>query len=1062
MSFAELVASPDLEAITLVEAKVGKELEGNSWNATGGGSWWAIHVDGEIVALKENGVVLTEQVNVAACDGAAGSWFYDHANQRIYVHPTDSDAPDTVVGADYKYTIIGYIWFGFTNSQQVDNPIEFPPQDADNDIYYLPYLNSKSIPKLLQQVDDFFMRGSPTYKGRVSFINDGYWYGVLQNYLWHNAPVAIKIGEKDDVYGDYTTIFIGKIRNPTVGDSEASLEVLDDRVGELTEIPTSRYDTGTYPNLETSAEGVVIPILFGYKTNITPIQINSVTFVYKIAGHALQSIDAVYKNDVALVGGGVDYTADLPNGEFTLTADPGTEIVTCDAKGAKCDYDTGLYTENVADILYYTLNTVLGVAAARIDTPSFDSLKAAKSLRVAEYIDTAMGAMSFIQLLQRTAVFKFTPLLSGKYGVEHYEDTIPAGVPVLRDEDLSDFLLLYQTDGIYYEVVVRYDRDPSTKEWKNVTYQAAKVDYRYRDRSTLVIESALRIEGEAEGLAEYFSQITDTPYKKVEATVGPVVLDRSPTEKLYITKSVTGDDGTEIAVLTDAVYRILSLRKDLRRFKPEIISQDDEQTYGVVHMNIAHNNAHADSHSNVAHDNTAYIDAHSDVFHQNIAHINVAHDNVAHDDSAHSNIAHGDSAHDNTAHFDDAHENTPYLDEAHANEPHIDSHGDSHTDSAHLNDIHANEPYIDSHGDSHSDSAHNNDPHANEPHIDSHGDSHTDSAHLNDVHVNDVHVDSHGNVPHDNTAHNNDPHANEPHHDAPYSDDHDNIAHIDEAHANEPHIDSHGNVPHDNVAHVNEAHDDHTDGIPHENYNDDFYQDHTDEEHEDGPPYGDTAHADTSHTDTYNDSAHEDTVHFDDPHDDYHSNIAHIDSAHENTVHFDDAYQDTSHTDSHFNTPHSNTPHFDDAHGNLAHVNAYYDSAHEDTVHFDDAHENIVHTNVHYNSAYEDTPHFDDGHGNIAHANVHYDGAHEDTVHFDDAHENIAHLNDLHANEGHHDYAHADDIHGNIPHDNSVHDNIAHDNVPHGNSHSDSAYVDDHTDLHTDSHTNISHLNSNY
>jgi len=875
------------------------------------------------------------------------------------------------------------------------------------------------------------------YKGRVSFINDGYWYGVLQNYLWHNAPVAIKIGEKDDVYGDYTTIFIGKIRNPTVGDSEASLEVLDDRVGELTEIPTSRYDTGTYPNLETSAEGVVIPILFGYKTNITPIQINSVTFVYKIAGHALQSIDAVYKNDVALVGGGVDYTADLPNGEFTLTADPGTEIVTCDAKGAKCDYDTGLYTENVADILYYTLNTVLGVAAARIDTPSFDSLKAAKSLRVAEYIDTAMGAMSFIQLLQRTAVFKFTPLLSGKYGVEHYEDTIPAGVPVLRDEDLSDFLLLYQTDGIYYEVVVRYDRDPSTKEWKNVTYQAAKVDYRYRDRSTLVIESALRIEGEAEGLAEYFSQITDTPYKKVEATVGPVVLDRSPTEKLYITKSVTGDDGTEIAVLTDAVYRILSLRKDLRRFKPEIISQDDEQTYGVVHMNIAHNNAHADSHSNVAHDNTAYIDAHSDVFHQNIAHINVAHDNTAHTNAAHSNIAHGDSAHENTVHFDDAHENTPYLDEAHANEPHIDSHGNQHTDDAHLNDLHANEP-----------------------HHDSHGDSHTDDAYLDEAHVNDIHIDSHGNVPHDNDAYLDEAHENEPHHDVSHTDAHTDDAHLDEEHANNPHQDTHGDS-HDNTAHINEAHDNHTDGFPHEDYNDDpLHQDHSDEEHEDGSPHGDTAHED-DHQDWHNNDVHEDTEHFDDAYEDTHGNIAHIDTAHENIVHFDDAYEDTAHTDVHYNTPYDDIPHWDDPHGNLAHSNFHWDSEHENTIHWDDAHDNVAHTDVHYDSEHENTIHWDEPHGNEAHTDVHYDSEHENVIHWDDAHENEAYLNEAHTNEGHHDYAHGDG-HGNVAHDNSIHNNLAHDNLAHGNSHSNSAYADDHTDSHTDSHTNISHLNSNY
>jgi len=91
-------------------------------------------------------------------------------------------------------------------------------------------------------------------------------------------------------------------------------------------IPTKRYNTTDYPNLEERADGMPIPLCYGAVTNITPVIIDQVTHKYKICSNTLASIDEVRADGVALTGGGTDYTADLANGEFTF--DTGSPLCT--------------------------------------------------------------------------------------------------------------------------------------------------------------------------------------------------------------------------------------------------------------------------------------------------------------------------------------------------------------------------------------------------------------------------------------------------------------------------------------------------------------------------------------------------------------------------------------------------------------------------------------------------------------------------------------------------------------------------------------------------------------
>ena len=89
-------------------------------------------------------------------------------------------------------------------------------------------------------------------------------------------------------------------------------------------IPRHKYWIADYPNLDPNADGRIIPDFFGQKTNITPVCVDMTTLRYKLANcdiRAIFSIDEIRAGINVLVPG-VDYTSDLPNGEFTIKGTP--------------------------------------------------------------------------------------------------------------------------------------------------------------------------------------------------------------------------------------------------------------------------------------------------------------------------------------------------------------------------------------------------------------------------------------------------------------------------------------------------------------------------------------------------------------------------------------------------------------------------------------------------------------------------------------------------------------------------------------------------------------------
>jgi len=424
--------------------------------------------------------------------------------------------------------------------------------------------------------------------GRLDFINDGYWYEAVQDHLWHRKELIARYGTVGMDLSDFGTAFIGLTKEPVVSDTVASMEITDTKVLTYKQIPATKYWTSNYANLVDGAEGLPIPIIYGEVANVTPTEIDTTTFKYKISVHALESIDAVYKDGEALVGGGVDYTADLANGEFTLDADPEDAIITCDVKGRKCDMEDTSYTENVADILFDILVTYVGVDKENIDYASFLDLRSGRTQDHMLYLDVAETAMEPIRKLMASALFHLIPLPNGKLGAFRYVTGVDADTPRIIEEEHIGFSINYNTAGVYSRVKVRYNRNPGDSNYENIIRTNDDVLRKYGIDETFLLTSTLRVKADAENIGDFYSDLLKDPMRKVEDNLPLKLFGIRPAEKIILNKDREDRDGTNIAVLSEAPYRVLRSEKSFATGRVDIEAWEDLQSAGETYCEVCY------------------------------------------------------------------------------------------------------------------------------------------------------------------------------------------------------------------------------------------------------------------------------------------------------------------------------------------------------------------------------------------------------------------------------------------------------------------------------------------
>lgn len=712
----------DSKKLLVFEACPGKQLNAFTWALVNPGTYQTTFTHGEIVKIEVDGIELTKVATQALCESTAGSYCQDFFLSYLFIHLSDGGDPSDFVSPDYVYDIVAFVWHCFVNRQgtNIRGPrgaflapsqiMGYTPSGCTYPHYYEPSLKSNSLSELSAGIADHFESAMQTSFGSISIVNsEGKWYGLVDDWYWGNKDARVLIGELGDAYGDLETIFIGKIQSPEVSDEEVSFDLLDTREGSLQSIPPEHYDLATYPAMNADDVGKPIPILFGEKTNITPVCID--TYIspggrtYKISQthfgsevFELESIDAVYHKGIALAEL-TEYTKDLHNGEFTLLFDPGDGLVTCDAKGIKDEFSfdaspfggaTGNYSENVADHLFFILHVLNEIPVDQIDLTSFYDLQTVRTQAVAFYLDEDTATIDVNRFLQQTSLYHFLPLLDGTFAAKYYRKTVPAGTLELRNYDHAGFKKSRPSDGVFRDVFLKYAKDPTTGEWKQLVHSEGRVKQQHGTKNPFTVETALRDDAEAATVLAFYVSLLKDPQTIIDTSISMVGKDLLPTDKVYVNRDIVAD-GKSVTVCEDDVYVVLESRRNIEQGRIALKLQLDSQlAIYTQHADTPHADVpHAD-HSDTIHEDDDHGDDHTDDAHSD-------HDDHyytdAHEDDVH--VDHTDGVHEDQAHTDhndgtytDVHEDVAYDDVPHVDTSHVDHddtlHTDSHTDVSHI------------------------------------------------------------------------------------------------------------------------------------------------------------------------------------------------------------------------------------------------------------------------------------------------------------------------------------------------------------------------------------------
>lgn len=516
-------------------------------------------------------------------------------------------------------------------------------------LQYHAFLHASSIPSVYQAVGDYYQIDTRFEFGSVNYNNNGFFYERKNLYLWHNRKAQIKFGEFGSNYSDLETVFTAATRRPAFGDAYCVIDHIDIRVSDLAKIPNRRYTLAETPNMDASFANKVKPVLMGEKTDITPVYIGQIggqwaehftDTTFNGDSFPANSVVEVRKDGITLATP-ADYNVNLNLGYIRLTADPLNSEIRIDAQGVVVDFEDGSYSTNVADFIYFILVELNGVDPDEVNIKYLLSLKTNRTQQVAEHLKEDEESIEVTKRLMRSATFHCFPLASGKYITRYFDPVVPDDTPQFKNEDIKSFKEIEETDQCFKEVVIQYDKNPSTGVWLEAFSSKECVESLQRIKQRLILQTSLVNSAEAETLADFFLDLVESPPDKLHSTIDTKALLIDPTFLGIFSYTRRGDDGFEFNILEDDVYRLLELTKNLHTAETIAVGTKSMQAAGVSrHVDVTH----AD---------------HSDSVHGDTAHVDVPH--ADHTDGGF--LDHSDSPHTDT--------------------PHIDTHTDLHTDVPH-------------------------------------------------------------------------------------------------------------------------------------------------------------------------------------------------------------------------------------------------------------------------------------------------------------------------------------------------------------------------------------------
>ena len=311
---------------------------------------------------------------------------------------------------------------------------------------------------------------------------------LIQNNVWGNKTVLIYLGE-GSVLANYSQVFEGRVRFPNGwrwNENEAEITVNDRRTMDSKDLPiksdgmgsTLRYVTGEFPTMETKSITDPKQILIGDWSStagserIRAICVNTTTRKFKIAGHAIQSIDKVYKQEGLTAFTAVTFSSGSPSdASFILDVayDPARDIITVHAKGAETS--SGTLIETPSRTIKYLLQTHLGIATTDINQTVFTQLETDATQKLRNHLTKVQSSKEiFGDIARDVGIDMF--IKDGKYHAQTSTvGTDLSGIDTFGAEDImpDSVNTVGDTDNSYFNAVtIAYKYNPETGKYTEI------------------------------------------------------------------------------------------------------------------------------------------------------------------------------------------------------------------------------------------------------------------------------------------------------------------------------------------------------------------------------------------------------------------------------------------------------------------------------------------------------------------------------------------------------------------------------------------------------------------
>lgn len=245
-------------------------------------------------------------------------------------------------------------------------------------------------PRLLGDPEVFLQVGGVFFEDRQTRATVGTFEitnidGALNSYLaedFDNRVVNVYIGDPSWTFANFEQVLSARSEGLENRDGlNLTLTVRDKSLELDISVPVDRFADST------DAPGAPIPVCLGNCLNVEAVLEDASALLYRVSANAVQAIDAVYDNGVALsLATSPPQYVDNGDGAFTLTDNPeGT--ITADVRGELISTASPpAYSDAAGDILRNLITRFTDLTTSDIDETTLAALDAAQSYSIGVYI----------------------------------------------------------------------------------------------------------------------------------------------------------------------------------------------------------------------------------------------------------------------------------------------------------------------------------------------------------------------------------------------------------------------------------------------------------------------------------------------------------------------------------------------------------------------------------------------------------------------------------------------------------------------------------------------------